>query len=74
MSPDTGVSYLLPRVVGYSRAVDMIFTSRTVNAKEAHRMGLIDRLVPDNRLSTSPWRSPERSRSGRPWRSGAPSA
>ena len=50
MSPDTGVSYLLPRVIGYSRAVDMIFTSRTVEAEEAYRLGILDRLAPDDRL------------------------
>ena len=32
-------------IVGYSRAADMIFTSRVVGADEAYRMGLLDRLV-----------------------------
>ncbi len=44
-SPDSGLSYFLPRVVGYSRAADLIFTSRTVDADEAYRLGLLDRLV-----------------------------
>jgi 2-(1,2-epoxy-1,2-dihydrophenyl)acetyl-CoA isomerase len=50
-SPDSGMSYFLPRIVGYSRAADLIFTSRSVNAEEAYRIGLLDRLVaPENLL------------------------
>ena len=45
LSPDSGMSYFLPRIVGYSRAADLIFTSREVNAEEAYRIGLLDRLV-----------------------------
>ncbi len=45
LSPDSGMSYFLPRIVGYSRAADLIFTSRTVDADEAYRLGLLDRLV-----------------------------
>ncbi len=45
LSPDTGMSYFLPRIVGYSRACDLIFTSRFVDAEEAYRIGLLDRLV-----------------------------
>lgn len=45
LSPDSGMSYFLPRIVGYARAADLIFTSRTVGAEEAFRLGLLDRLV-----------------------------
>lgn len=47
---DTGMSFFLPRIVGYSRACDLIFTSRFVEADEAYRIGLLDRLVPADRL------------------------
>jgi 2-(1,2-epoxy-1,2-dihydrophenyl)acetyl-CoA isomerase len=50
LSPDTGMSYYLPRIVGYSRACDLIFTSRYVEAEEAFRIGLLDRLVPSEHL------------------------
>ena len=50
LSPDTGMSYFLPRIVGYSRACDLVFTSRYVEADEAYRIGLLDRLVPVDRL------------------------
>jgi 2-(1,2-epoxy-1,2-dihydrophenyl)acetyl-CoA isomerase len=50
LSPDTGMSFFLPRIVGYSRACDLIYTSRYVEADEAYRIGLLDRLVPAERL------------------------
>ncbi|MFQ5380495.1 MAG: enoyl-CoA hydratase/isomerase family protein [Dehalococcoidia bacterium] len=50
LSPDSGMSWFLPRIIGYSRAVDLILTSRDVGADEAYRLGLLDRLVPHAEL------------------------
>jgi 2-(1,2-epoxy-1,2-dihydrophenyl)acetyl-CoA isomerase len=50
LSPDSGMSFFLPRIVGYSRACDLLYTSRFVEADEALRIGLLDRLVPAERL------------------------
>ena len=50
LSPDSGMSYFLPRIVGYSRAADLVFSSRAVNAEEAYRIGLLDRLVEPDAL------------------------
>lgn len=50
LSPDSGMSWFLPRIVGYSRAIDLIATSRSVDAEEAYRIGLLDRLVPEEQL------------------------
>ncbi len=50
LSPDSGLSFFLPRVVGFSRATDLIYTSRTVAADEAQRIGLLDRLVSADEL------------------------
>jgi 2-(1,2-epoxy-1,2-dihydrophenyl)acetyl-CoA isomerase len=50
LSPDSGLSYFLPRIVGYSRACDLVYTSRAVEAEEAARIGLLDRLVPAESL------------------------
>jgi enoyl-CoA hydratase len=41
-----GGTQRLPKLVGLGRALDMILTGRPVDAEEAYRMGLIDRLVP----------------------------
>jgi len=46
LSPDSGLSFFLPRIVGYAAAADLIFTSRAVGAEEALRLGLLNRLVP----------------------------
>lgn len=43
--PGYGGTQRLPRVVGEARALDMIMTGRTVDAEEAHRIGLVQRLI-----------------------------
>ena len=50
LSPDSGMSFFLPRIVGYSRAADLIYTSRMVAADEAYRIGLLDRVVEHGKL------------------------
>ena len=44
---DIGISYTLPRLIGVSRAHEMILTARVVDAREAERIGLISRVAPD---------------------------
>ncbi|WP_435843793.1 enoyl-CoA hydratase/isomerase family protein [Streptomyces hirsutus] len=43
---DIGVSWLLPRLIGASRAFELLLTGRFVEAEEAERIGLVSRLVP----------------------------
>lgn len=45
-----GVSWLLPRVVGRSRALDLLLSGRRVSGEEAHQIGLVDHLAPAERL------------------------
>ncbi len=47
---DMGVSWLLPRCVGTSRAFEMMLTGRTVGGAEAGRIGLVSETVDDSRL------------------------
>ena len=42
-----GGTVRLPRLIGHSRALDMILTGREVGAREAHDWGLANRLVPE---------------------------
>jgi enoyl-CoA hydratase/carnithine racemase len=46
-----GLSWLLPRIVGWSRALDLMLSGRTVNAEEAQRIGLVDHVVADARAA-----------------------
>ena len=41
---EDGVSWLLPRIIGYGRAADLLLSSRKVNGSEALEMGLVNRL------------------------------
>ncbi len=47
---ELGISYLLPRLIGASRANEIILSGREVNAEEAERIGLVSRVVPDEQL------------------------
>ena len=51
LSPDAGVSWLLPRHVGLSRASDILLSGRDVDAVEAERIGLAAEVVPDAELA-----------------------
>jgi enoyl-CoA hydratase/carnithine racemase len=44
--PGGGGTQLLARRIGWGRAADLVFTARRVDAEEAYRLGLADRLVP----------------------------
>lgn len=47
---DTGGAYLLPRLVGVQRAKELMFLGDEVRADAAHAMGLVNRVVPPDRL------------------------
>lgn len=41
-----GISWMLPRLVGVANALDLLFSARLIDATEAQRMGLVNRVLP----------------------------
>jgi len=50
---ELGISWLLPRAIGAAHAWDVILTGRELDAREAERVGLVSRVVPDAELRDS---------------------
>jgi enoyl-CoA hydratase/carnithine racemase len=48
--PESGGTWLLPRMVGWAKAAEIIFTGRTLSAEECLELGLVNRVVPDELL------------------------
>ncbi len=68
LTPDCGVSTLLPQAVGVRRALQLLLTDRSLTAVEGLEWGLVAEVVPDDRLA-------ERARSiAQHWLSGASAA
>ena len=68
---EMGLSWLLQRIVGATRAAELVLTGRRVDADEAARIGLVLDTVPDGDADRCrPRRSPSRSSSTRRWAPG----
>ena len=48
--PDCGGTFILPRLVGWGRASELILTGRVVQAREALQWGMVNEVVPDDQL------------------------
>ena len=48
--PESGGTWILPRLVGWAKASEIIFTGRTLSAEECLELGLVNRVVPDDLL------------------------
>jgi enoyl-CoA hydratase/carnithine racemase len=51
--PDAGGSFLLPRIIGPTRAKELIFTGRIIGAQEANELGLLNALVEPDELQAT---------------------
>lgn len=50
LSPDCGGTFILPRLVGWKRAAELMMTGEILSATRALEMGMINRVVPDSDL------------------------
>lgn len=48
--PEIACPWILPRIVGLSRAAELMYTGRILNAQESLEFGLVSRVVPDDKL------------------------
>jgi enoyl-CoA hydratase/carnithine racemase len=49
--PESGGTWLLPRMLGWARAAEIIFTGRTLSAQQCLELGLVNRVVPHDSLT-----------------------
>ncbi len=49
--PESGGTWILPRLLGWSKAAELIFTGRTLSARESLELGLVSHVVPDAELA-----------------------
>jgi 2-(1,2-epoxy-1,2-dihydrophenyl)acetyl-CoA isomerase len=60
LAPDSGGSFILPRLVGLSKAMELLLLGETVDAHEAQRIGLVAKVFPTAEFADSARKLAER--------------
>ncbi len=66
MIPGVGGAYLLPRIVGTAKALEMFWTADFVEAADAERIGLVNKVFPDGELMDRTYEFARRVAAGAP--------
>jgi len=61
---DMGALYLLPKIVGMGKATELVYFGDTIDAQEAHRIGLANRVVPGDTLMEEAYKWARRLKDG----------
>jgi enoyl-CoA hydratase/carnithine racemase len=61
---DMGALYLLPKIVGLGKATELVYFGDTIDAQDAHRIGLANRVVPEENLMDEAYKWANRLKDG----------
>ncbi|MBU4317512.1 MAG: enoyl-CoA hydratase/isomerase family protein [Proteobacteria bacterium] len=64
--PGDGAAYYLPRLVGISKALELLWTGDFISASEAERIGMVNRVYPDDQLMEETYKFAQKLANGPP--------
>ena len=50
LTPEIGSSFILPRLIGLGKAFELVMTAKDIDAYEAEKIGLVNKVVPEDKL------------------------
>ncbi len=64
--PDSGLTFILPRILGFPKALELMMLGDIIDAAEAERIGLVNKVVPHEKLMEETNKFAERLAAGPP--------